>query len=382
MRRRELEPQAQPAAGAGPEPGSRSREARRAILLKRCTMPRRKRSRVIVQELPLEEEEELEVQPAATTFVPRWAQADSGAADSAPAQEASTARNAGTGEKKKTTKKKEPPSWKQDGAVCPACVIKLVPGKGRGLVTTRAVRAGEMVAAELPAVHWVYASWRRSVCAWCLRLADEHDFAKPLPHRCRDCDSASWCSEACAAAHRGAEGDHALVCGCLRTARGELRESDDAAAVLALAAGTIALRARGDRKTERLVCEQSAEVSLNAAERQAVRAVAAHLQVCSDSVAAGGGEGPAKFGAAIRALIEEVAVSLPVSDEEEDGDDDDNSDDGEQGQKAEERAALRRWLQRLVRQEKGAALTALISVFRRFHIDLLPRFGFSAPSWL
>ena len=43
---------------------------------------------------------------------------------------------------------------------------------------------------------------------------------------------------------------------------------------------------------------------------------------------------------------------------------------------------LRRWLQRLVRQEKGAALTALISVFRRFHIDLLPRFGFSAPSWL
>ena len=145
-------------------------------------------------------------------------------------------------------------------------------------------------------------------------------------------------------------GDHALVCGCLRAARGELRESDDAAAVLALAAGTIALRARGECKTERLVCEQSAEVSLNAAERQAVRAVAAHLQVCSDSVAAGGGEGPAKFGAAIRALVEEVAVSLPVSDEEEDSDDDD---DGEQGQKAEERAALRRWLRRLVRQEKG-----------------------------
>ena len=80
--------------------------------------------------------------------------------------------------------------------------------------------------------------------------------------------------------------------------------------------------------------------------------MAAHLQVCSDSVAAGGGEGPAKFGAAIRALVEEVAVSLPVSDEEEDSDDDD---DGEQGQKAEERAALRRWLRRLVRQEKGAA---------------------------
>ena len=47
-------------------------------------------------------------------------------------------------------------------------MIRPVEGKGHGLVATKTIKAGEVVACELPAVHWVYASWASSACAWCV----------------------------------------------------------------------------------------------------------------------------------------------------------------------------------------------------------------------
>ena len=120
-----------------------------------------------------------------------------------------------------------PPAWRQECATCPACVIKEVPGKGRALVSTRPIKAGEVVVGELPAVHWVYASWREQACGWCMKIAADK---QPCALSCEGCDSVRWCSEACKTAHNST-GDHGVSCGFLTTVGKELLASDDASAV-------------------------------------------------------------------------------------------------------------------------------------------------------
>jgi hypothetical protein len=66
-------------------------------------------------------------------------------------------------------KGKSKPSWRQDSARCRSCVPREIAGRGRGLVTTRPIRAGQEVCSELPVVHWVYASSRSTTCAFCTR---------------------------------------------------------------------------------------------------------------------------------------------------------------------------------------------------------------------
>jgi hypothetical protein len=163
-----------------------------------------------------------------------------------------------------------PPAWRQECATCPSCVIKELPGKGRALVSTRPIKAGEVVVGELPAVHWVYASWRTRACGWCMKISEDR---KPCEVRCEGCASVRWCSEACKAAHNE-QGDHGVSCSFLATVGKEILGSDDASAVLSLACGVLALRAEGKEKEERLVTASSSDVALSSSESEAAAAVA------------------------------------------------------------------------------------------------------------
>jgi hypothetical protein len=128
---------------------------------------RRLRAQVKIAEESLSEDEseaELEIEGTVQTdFVPAWA-ASAAAPDEKkkpkkqklepPAEQALEKKP----KKPKLTKEERaaagPPAWRQESATCPSCVIKPVPGKGRGLVCTRQIKAGELVLGELPAVHW------------------------------------------------------------------------------------------------------------------------------------------------------------------------------------------------------------------------------------
>ena len=147
---------------------------------------RRLRARVKITEESLSEDEseaELEIEgPVQTDFVPAWvASAVAPCDESGPHdQPLELAKLQAQPQKKKPKKQKleppvqqpmekkpkkpkltkeeraavGPPAWRQESATCPSCVIKPVPGKGRGLVCTRQIKAGELVVGELPAVHW------------------------------------------------------------------------------------------------------------------------------------------------------------------------------------------------------------------------------------
>jgi hypothetical protein len=132
---------------------------------------RRLRAKVVIAEESLsdhESETELEIDGAVQTeFVPAWAAAVAAPEtvhrqqepmhDEQAVEQPQPAKK--TKQKKpKVTKEQRaaagPPAWRQDSATCPSCVIKPVPGKGRGLVCTRPIKAGEVVVGELPAVQW------------------------------------------------------------------------------------------------------------------------------------------------------------------------------------------------------------------------------------
>jgi len=130
---------------------------------------RRLRAKVVVSEESLSDESETELEidgVVQTAFVPAWAAA--AAAPETVHRQQEPVLHKQTAEqplvakekqkKQKVTKEQRaaagPPAWRQDSATCPACVIKPVPGKGRGLVCTRPIKAGEVVVGELPAVQW------------------------------------------------------------------------------------------------------------------------------------------------------------------------------------------------------------------------------------
>ena len=176
---------------------------------------------------------------------------------------------------------------------------------------------------------------------------------RPHTLRCEDCAAVSWCSEACAEAHR-AQGDHGVACSFLSTVGAETLQDDDASAVLSLACGVLALRATGQEKAERLVLTQSTEVALNASERRAATTVADMLLSYAPSSSSSSSDGSpseepaAKFSRAILYVAKEATESQQQQQEEES--EDEEEDDSGSGGGA---SGLAWWLRQMVRREKS-----------------------------
>lgn len=68
--------------------------------------------------------------------------------------------------------------------------VKDLPGRGRSLVCSRDVAAGDVVLEEDPTLLHVSPEHHEYVCAWCLRLLSG-------PFSCADCAQASFCSASC-----------------------------------------------------------------------------------------------------------------------------------------------------------------------------------------
>ena len=162
-------------------------------------------------------------------------------------------------------RQKSEPDWRLPGARCKACVPRQLPGRGRGLVATRLIRAGEEVASELPAIHWNYTSWKASVCSGCLQLADKAQPRAALPVQCEGClGYARYCSKACSAA---AAPQHSTVCDFYRSLRDETID-DDLGAAIDLVCGALSLEICGETKAARLVAAQSDCVTLSRPEER------------------------------------------------------------------------------------------------------------------
>ena len=107
-------------------------------------------------------------------------------------------------------------------------------GRGRGLFATRAIRAGETVASECPALRWVDATQQAHVCGWCLAYSAEE------LHSVCVCKRVRWCSRACSTSHRKT---HSPVC----TTVAKLDQCEppldaDSDTLFGLAVGLVALR--------------------------------------------------------------------------------------------------------------------------------------------
>ena len=197
----------------------------------------------------------------------------------------------------------------------------------------------------------VYASWRDSVCAWCMKLADSTNVQAKHTLQCAHCATARWCSEACAQSHRE-HGDHGVACEFLSTASPQLLQDDDAAAVLNVACGTLALRAKSQDKLERLVLAQSTEVALSASERRAAAAVAdlLHRYAAAFEDAA-----PARsdLGTLFTRAILSVAKEAELQQHEQPDEDEDDDDDDAPAIETTGGRSLAWWLRQMIRREKS-----------------------------
>ncbi|KAK9833822.1 hypothetical protein WJX74_006946 [Apatococcus lobatus] len=76
--------------------------------------------------------------------------------------------------------------------------VRTVPGKGRGLFSTRHISAGESILDELPVVLTVSHALKQSYCSVCLRFIPSEALSACL---CGTCQEACCCSTGCAAHH-------------------------------------------------------------------------------------------------------------------------------------------------------------------------------------
>lgn len=72
-----------------------------------------------------------------------------------------------------------------------------LPGRGRGLVTTKAVHGGQVILRESPSLLYVAASESLNYCGSCLRTCPPGDGRSPCP----GCSAVIFCSAACSLAH-------------------------------------------------------------------------------------------------------------------------------------------------------------------------------------
>jgi hypothetical protein len=192
----------------------------------------------------------------------------------------------------------------------------------------------------------VYSSWRESVCAWCMKLGDNASVETKHSLHCDSCGTAHWCSEECAQAHRE-HGDHGVACDFLSTASSKLLQDDDSAAVLNLACGVLALRAKSQDKAERLVLAQSTDVALNASERRAASATADLLLAYASS------ENKAKARSELATRFTHAIVTVAKEAELQQHEEPDDDDDDDRCSRDASSSSLTWWLRQMIRREKS-----------------------------
>eukprot|EP00240_Pyramimonas_obovata_P005783 CAMPEP_0118929162 /NCGR_PEP_ID=MMETSP1169-20130426/6239_1 /TAXON_ID=36882 /ORGANISM="Pyramimonas obovata, Strain CCMP722" /LENGTH=324 /DNA_ID=CAMNT_0006871297 /DNA_START=112 /DNA_END=1083 /DNA_ORIENTATION=- len=96
-----------------------------------------------------------------------------------------------------------------------------IPGKGRGLVAARDIRAGETILVESPILAYVVDETKRLICANCLRVLP-NDGGQALPSTsCNACDGqSSFCSEGCYTAACNSGAHSPLLCRTLKALGG------------------------------------------------------------------------------------------------------------------------------------------------------------------
>jgi hypothetical protein len=72
--------------------------------------------------------------------------------------------------------------------------VEALEGRGRGMVTTRDLRAGELLFEELAIAHVLAKKYAADTCQWCFEPLTSPEKAVG----CRQCSSAVWCSTSCA----------------------------------------------------------------------------------------------------------------------------------------------------------------------------------------
>eukprot|EP01043_Picozoa_sp_COSAG02_P075071 COSAG02_NODE_15310_length_1182_cov_1.500462_1_plen_219_part_00 len=182
-----------------------------------------------------------------------------------------------------------------------------------------------------------------------MKLADSASVETKHTLRCDSCGTAYWCSEECAQAHCE-HGAHGVACDFLSTAS-MLLQDDDSAAVLELACGTLALRAKSQDKAERLVLAQSTDVALNASERRAAAATADLLlaYASSDDKENARSALATSFSRAIVSVAKEAEVQQ--NEEPDDGGDSEDGDDNYN--RGTSSGSLTWWLRQMIRREKS-----------------------------
>ncbi len=183
-----------------------------------------------------------------------------------------------------------------------------------------------------------------------MKLADSASVETKHTLHCDSCGTAYWCSEECAQAHCE-HGAHGVACDFLSTA-GMLLQDDDSAAVLELACGTLALRAKSQDKAERLVLAQSSDVALNASERRAAAATADLLLAYASSAnkAKARSELATSFTRAIVSVAKEAEVQQHKEPDDDDGDNENGDVNCTRGTSS---SSLTWWLRQMIRREKS-----------------------------
>ena len=188
-----------------------------------------------------------------------------------------------------------------------------------------------------------------------MKLADSTKVETKHSLICDCCATVRWCSEECAQAHRE-HGDHGVACEFLSTASTDIVQDDDSAAVLNLACGVLALRARSQATTEKLVLAQSTEVALNASERRAAAAVAELLPSYGTSFE-GGTKARSELATRFTRAILSVSKEAELQQRKHAGDDDDDYDGSNFGDPdargTSGGSSLAWWLRQMIRREKS-----------------------------
>ena len=92
--------------------------------------------------------------------------------------------------------------------------VRLVPdvgGAGRGIVTTRSVRAGELVLVSAAAAVAVHRKHQQLMCARCLAYSE--DFDTPAPVCCETCGETYYCTDSCKIMDKSCHDSHCTLLG-------------------------------------------------------------------------------------------------------------------------------------------------------------------------
>jgi len=158
-------------------------------------------------------------------------------------------------------------------------------------VTTREVRAGEVVLAEEPLLTYLEDDTAALACAGCLKWRPRVGMAGAGWRSCRGCGWSHWCSEACEAQDRSRSGGHSAARCAAHAALAETFKdetsgdgsgsSSSGVTVALLSYVTAALELRtSDPDRYALLAQQCDSANLDEAEQRAVAVVSDTLHSC------------------------------------------------------------------------------------------------------